>query len=161
VVFVRESDFAELHNAGKYFFLVAATCNYSHFDQLTDQSGSEILAGMPQSGAIGVFSATRPVFSFDNFVLNETLYRNLLETDSLGRVAPQRIGDVVYRTKQVRTSDNDRKYFLLGDPTLQLAYPKFYATVDSINHVSSRQVTQLSALQRADVRATVRDTATG
>ncbi len=160
-VFVRESDFGELHNAGKYFFLVAATCNYSHFDMLNDQSGGEILSLMPQAGAIGVFSATRPVLSFDNFLLNETLYRNLFRLDTLGRAYPERIGDVIYRTKQVQTSENDRKYFLLCDPSLQLDYPKFFATIDSINHVPGRQVVQLKALERSTISATVRDTATG
>ena len=163
-VFTVESDFPLLHNAGKYFFNVAATCNFSYFDEINNQSGGEILENMQNAGAIAVFSATRPVYSFGNFTLNETLYENLFQTDSIGRILPQRIGDVVYRTKQLIPSndiDNDLKYFLLGDPALTLAYPQFYATIDSINHVPNRQVVQLKALEQTAISATVRDTVTG
>ena len=37
---------------------------------------------------------------------------------------PRRLGDVLYETKQRRTSDNDRKYFLLGDPAMMLGVPE-------------------------------------
>ncbi|HZY10013.1 MAG TPA: type IX secretion system sortase PorU [Bacteroidota bacterium] len=156
-VFVRETDFPLLRNKGKYFFLVAATCNYSQFDVIGEQSGGEILLEMPEAGAISVFSATRPVFAFDNFLLNETLYEILFQKDSIGRIVPQRLGDLIYRTKQRRTSDNDRKYFLLGDPALQLAFPELFASVDSINNVHTSQTTQLQALSKASLKASVRD----
>jgi len=157
-VFTVEGDFGLLHNTAKYFFLVAATCNFSNFDAITPQSGGEQLVEMPSAGAIAVFSATRPVLSFANFALNETLYGHMLTADSLGRIIPQRLGDIVYETKQERTTDNDRKYFLLGDPALTLAYPKLYASIDSVNHIPGNQVVQLKALERSTISARVRDT---
>ncbi|MBI3765266.1 MAG: type IX secretion system sortase PorU, partial [Ignavibacteriales bacterium] len=124
-VFVRETDIPLLHNKGKYFFLVAATCNYSHFDMLTDQSSGELLVSMPDAGAIATFSANRPVYAAENALLNQILCRNLFTSDSVGRVLPKRLGDVIFQTLQEGTFDpnNDKKYFLLGDPALRIAFP--------------------------------------
>ncbi len=147
-------DFPLLHNKQKYFFLVAATCNFSYFDNVYQQSGGELLASMPEAGAIGVFSATRAVYSFDNFALNQTLYQNLFQVDSSGRIFQQRLGDVVYRTKQVFADTiNDRKYFLLGDPALRVSFPKMFATIDTLNRVSLSNVAQLKALSQDTVSA--------
>ena len=158
-VFVRETDFPFLHNANKYFYLVAATCNFSEFDALNDQSGGEQLLSMPGAGAIGVFSATRVVFAYENLALNEAYFSNMFRLSADGAVISQRIGDALYATKQTRTSNNDRKYFLLGDPATVMAFPRLSATVDSINGVPSSQVAQLKALSHATVNATVRDSA--
>ncbi len=156
-VFVRETDFAGLSNKGKYFFLIAATCNYSHFDMLNDQSGGEILVGMPNAGAIAVFSATRPVFQNANFVLNSALVERLFQIGQTGNILSQRLGDAIYSVKQIRNAENDRKFFLLGDPTLRLAFPKKFASIDSVNHFPTTQVGQLQALSTASVTATVHD----
>jgi len=158
-VLVKETDFSQFHNKGKYFFLVAATCNFSAFDQVNEQSGGEVLQAMPGAGAIATLSATRPVYAAQNRALNDTLFRYLFQLGPTGRVLPQRLGDVVYRTKQLLVSDNDRKYFLLGDPAVSIAFPRLFATVDSINHQSLTLPVQLQALSRSSVSATVRDTA--
>lgn len=156
-VFVRESDFPFLHNKGRYFFLIAATCNYSQFDALTDVSGGELLVAQANAGAIATLSATRVVYAFQNLQLNDTFVSQLFQMDSLGRVMPQRLGDVMYRTKQIWSRDNDKKYFLLGDPALLLAFPKRYAAVDSINHMPASQAGQLRALGEASFAGSVRE----
>jgi hypothetical protein len=159
-VFVRETDFPYLKNPGRSFFLVAATCNFSEFDAINDQSGGEVLLSMPDAGAVGVFSATRVVFAFENLAINDTLFVNTFPVNAMGGVTPQRLGDIVYNTKQSRTGDNDRKYFLLGDPAMRIGFPALGATVDSVNGVPSTQVAQLRALSRTTVNATVRDSVT-
>lgn len=159
-VFVRETDFPELRNKGKYFFLVAATCNYSAFDQAADESSGEMLVSMSDAGAIAVFAATRPVYAFNNFVLNQILYQSLFQQSPRGAIVQERLGDVVYGAKQsLWKDDNSRKYFLLGDPALRLNFPKLAAAIDSVNHTPNDQIVQLPALGRASLAATVRDTA--
>ncbi len=159
-VFVRETDFRELYNKGKYFFLIAATCNYSAFDQSTEESSGELLVSMPGAGAIAVFAATRPVYAYQNLLLNQALYANLFRQTPHGTLAEVRLGDAVYRAKQgYAWDDNSRKYFLLGDPALKIDFPSLSAAVDSVNHSPGTQVVQLSALGRASLAASVRDTA--
>lgn len=159
-VFVRETDIPLLNNKGKYFFLVAATCNYSNFDLIDEQSSGEILVAMPDAGAIAVFSATRAVYADANFYLNRALYNYILDTTSNGRIKEQRLGDIIYRTKQERSGDNDRKFFLLGDPALRLSIPRMPVAVDSVNQLSANQIVSLRALSHAKVKASVRDTLT-
>jgi hypothetical protein len=159
-IFVRETDFPGLANKGKYFFLCAATCNYSHVDMVSEQSGGEVLMTMPNAGAIGVLSATRPVFAGDNYELNKTFYRNFFSLDAGGNVLPKRIGDALYLTKLVHSEglfDNDRKFFLLADPGLRVGFPEDLSTVDSINGQPVTVTAQLRALSRTTVDATVRD----
>jgi len=156
-VFVRETDFPLLHNKGKYFFLVAATCNYSNFDQLTEKSSGELLVLMQDAGAIAVFSATRPVYAHPNFEINVEVYKNMLNTTRFGNILTQRLGDIIWKAKQERAGENDRKFFLLGDPALQLSFPKMIASIDSINHRSSDENIQLKALERTSIYAAVHD----
>jgi hypothetical protein len=146
-------------NTGKYFFLVAATCNYSNFDLPTDQSSGELLMLMKDAGAIGVFSALRAVYADDNYALNVDLYKYLIDTTRYGNVKRQRLGDIIYKTKQrIHDLINDRKYFLIGDPSMELQFPKLVASVDSINHIANTQPIQLQALSQTEIVATVRDT---
>jgi hypothetical protein len=129
-------------------------------DGLSDQSGGEVLLAMPAAGAVGVFSATRVVFAYDNLLINKTFFANMFPNGLAGAVVPRRLGDIVYDTKQTRTSPNDRKYFLLGDPAMMIGIPELRAFVDSINGIPGTQEAQLRALERSRVNATVRDSAT-
>jgi len=160
-VFVRESDIPLLKNKGKYFFLVAATCNYAQFDMLNETSSGEVLTVMQNAGAIGIFSALRPVHVNANKVLNINLFRYLIDTSNYGKLKADRLGDVVYHTKQ-NISDliNDRKYFLLADPGLKITFPKMLASIDSINNININETVQLKALSRSSVVGTIRDTST-
>jgi hypothetical protein len=159
-IFVRETDFPLLTNKGRYFFLIAATCNFSEFDGLDQPSGGEVLVSMPNAGAISVFSATRAVEEPYNEANNIAFAQQLFQTDQYGRVLPVRLGDVVYRTKQGYAFEditNDRKYFLLGDPALSIGFPSMFASIDSIDHHPGTQVSQLHALGKTSIDATVRD----
>ncbi len=158
-VFVRETDFPLLANKGKYFFLVAATCNYSAFDALSERSSGEVLVLMPNAGSIAVFSATRAVISFYNEALNDELFHQLFRTDASGRLLPERLGEIVFRTKQTYTGENDQKFFLLGDPAMTIDFPPMFAQVDSINHLPATQTAQLKALGKATMQGSVRDSA--
>ncbi len=159
-IFVRETDFPLLANKGKYFFLIAATCNFSQFDGIDKPSGGELLVTMANAGAIGGFSATRSVVEPSNEATNIAFVQQLFRTDASGRVLPERLGDVVFRAKQFLSGDltNDRKYYLLGDPGVLVGFPTMFASIDSINHVPGTQVSRLQALQRTSLNVTVRDT---
>lgn len=154
-VFVRESDIPLLANKGKYFILVAATCNYANFDAINDQSGAELLAAKPDAGSIAALSATRVVYAFQNLRMNAQFFADLFTADSLGRMTTRRLGDALFRTKQVLTGPNDEKYFLLGDPALVPAFPRRFVVVDSVNHRPADQVVDLLALGRSSVSASV------
>jgi hypothetical protein len=153
-VFTREGDIAQLTNKDRLAFFVAATCNYAQYDNPLDQSSGEVLLAMEQGGAIGVLTASRAVYSFENSQFNNTFYNYLFQRDSLGR--PRRLGDAIWRTKQALFSTNDLKYHLFADPTLRLNMPRMTASVDSVNGVSTNQVVAMKSLGRVVVRGNIK-----
>lgn len=156
-VFVRETDFPLLKNKGKYFYLIAATCNFSQFDGTGDQSGGEMLMNNPSAGAIGVFSATRAVYAAPNRQMNIELFRQVFRMDAYGNIIANRLGDGIYKTKQIHRDDNAQKYFLLGDPSTLLALPALPSTIDSINGTITTSMVDLKALQKVKIDGTIRD----
>lgn len=156
-IFVRETDFQLLQNQGKYFYLIAATCNFSEFDAGGDQSGGEILTNKTNSGAIGVLSATRAVYAFPNRQLNVELYRQTFKYDAYGQLLPQRLGDAIYKTKQIYTDPNAQKFFLLGDPSTRIALPQKFGTIDSINGQFTDRTVSVKALQKVNLKGVVTD----
>lgn len=156
-IFVRETDFQLLQNKGKYFYLIAATCNFSEFDAGGDQSGGEILTNKANSGAIGVLSATRAVYAFPNRQLNVELYRQTFKYDAYGQLLPQRLGDAIYKTKQIYTDPNAQKFFLLGDPSTRIALPQKFGAIDSINGQFTDKTVSVKALQKVNLKGVVTD----
>ncbi|MDP2208886.1 MAG: type IX secretion system sortase PorU [Bacteroidota bacterium] len=160
-VFVRETDFQLLNNKGRYFYLVAATCNFSEFDGVGDQSGGEILVNKPNSGAIGVLAATRAVYAYPNRELNIKLFEQTFKLDTYGNIIPSRLGDGIFKAKQILPrDDNHEKFFLLGDPSVRLALPKVQGSIDSINSQFANQRIDLNALQKITLKGTIREPGT-
>ncbi|MEX2117361.1 MAG: type IX secretion system sortase PorU, partial [Bacteroidota bacterium] len=153
-VFTREGSLPQLRNDTQLFLLIAATCDYARYDDPFDISAGELLLTMENGGAIGVVTATRVVYSSDNFQFNNTFSTELFRRDSLG--IPPRIGDALRRTKQIHSDLNDLKYHLLGDPTVRLNLPGYTAGVDSLNGYPLNSLTQIQALGKIDVAGEIR-----
>ncbi len=153
-VFEKETTIPKLQNKDRIFFVVAATCDFSRFDELGKESSAELLVSKEEGGAIGCLSATRGVFSSSNAVFNNAFFDRLFARDAQGRT--QRLGTALFDLKQQFTSENDQKYFLLGDPLLRLLAPPNVATIDSINGQPLTAPVQLKALSRITIDGTVR-----
>lgn len=153
-VFTREGSVTQLRNASQPFLLVAATCDFARYDDPSEVSTGELLLTMAQGGAIGVVTATRAVYSSDNFQFNNAFSTELFKRDSLG--VPPRIGEALRNTKQVHYDLNDLKYHLFGDPTVRLNMPRYSAGVDSLNGNSLNGLTQIQALGKVDVAGEIR-----
>ena len=130
-IFRRETTPNDMLNANKAFFLTAATCDFARYDMTETQSGAEELLLKSEGGAIGVFSAARVVYSTANAALNEEFYTHLFEREEDGQFPS--VGTAMFRVKQRFNSNNDEKFHLLGDPTLQLLVPNNRIRFTSIN----------------------------
>ena len=143
-------------NSDKLTFVVAATCDWGRFDEAGAQSSAEEILVNKKGGAIGVFSATRAVYSGPNFEINEKFYHDLFDP-----ATPLPLGDVVLETKKLNSDlVNKQKYFLLGDPTLTLAIPKMQLAVDSINAKSTTAIAdtiKLRSLEKTVIEAAVKN----
>jgi hypothetical protein len=141
-------------NSNKLTFIVGATCDWGRIDEAGAQSSAEEVTVNRNGGAIGVMSATRAVYSGPNYVYNRDFYDRLF-----AQTPPLPLGDVTMLTKFDSKSNliNTRKYFLLGDPTMRLAVPRYQAAIDSINGAALTVNDTLRLLEKITVSATVRD----
>ena len=161
-IFEKETTIPQMLNRDKLFFLTAATCDFARFDDAERESGAEDLLRSERGGAIGVFAATRLVYSGENAVICDRFYRYLFSRDTMGRYIS--IGEAMYKTKQELFGDNDEKYLILGDPALHLQMPNDIITFDSINMkfvdedptIPDSSIINIKALQKVTVAGSVR-----
>ncbi len=155
VVFEKSVSIQQFKN-DNYFFLTAATCDFGKYDDPTEQSGTEEMLLKYKSGSIGGISAVRPVYSRSNAALAYLFYDYLLGyRDS--SFLPRPIGDAYFLLKQTRTTTNDEKYHLFGDPALRLDEPHYSVAVDSINGIPGGNNVQLKALSNVKLNGSVVD----
>lgn len=161
-IFEKETTIPQMLNREKLFFLTAATCDFARFDDAERESGAEDVVRSERGGAIGVFAATRLVFSSDNAVICDRLYTQLFSRDSNGNY--QSVGEALFKTKQTLAGPNDEKYLILGDPSLHLQLPNDIVQFDSINtmpvstntNVPDSVLPRIKALQTVTVSGTIR-----
>lgn len=130
---------------------VTATCQFGRYDDPNTTSGAELLLLSRTGGAIGLLATTRPVFAHTNLRLNDAFYRAVFKP--LDGQMP-RLGDVMRDTKNNSLSGTfNRNFALLGDPSMQLAYPKAQVTITKVNNrtVTANQIDTLRGLQTVEL----------
>lgn len=115
---------------------VTATCDFAPYDNPFINSIGENIILRPRTGGIGLMTTTRLVFSFSNRIMNNNFMRFALEPDANGIY--KSMGEAIMTAKNYtyQTSGdiiNNRKFTLLGDPALTLAFPKFKIKTTKIN----------------------------
>jgi hypothetical protein len=110
---------------------VTATCEFSKYDDPAIASAGELLLSNTQGGAIALVTTVRLVYSSANRLMNEAFMDNVFVAEN-GIIPP--LGEVFRRGKNSIGGDtNNRKFTLLGDPALTLAYPTFNVNTTEIN----------------------------
>ena len=161
-VFEREVTIPLMKNIDKLFFLCAATCDFGRFDMSELSSGAEMLLYSKNGGAIGVFAATRVVYKGANAQINEDFYTEMFSRDIDKNY--RTLGEAMFALKQYRTSINDRKFFLMGDPTLKLLIPEYIVKFEEINGIplnDNQDTIRLKALSNVSVTGSIIDPADG
>lgn len=130
---------------------VTATCQFGRYDDPAITSGAELLLLSRTGGAIGLLTTTRPVYANTNLLLNDAFYKAVFAPVN-GQMP--RLGDVMRLTKNNSLSGPvNRNFALLGDPSMQLAYPKAQVTLTQINGraVTANRLDTLRALQTVEL----------
>jgi hypothetical protein len=143
-------------NINKLPIFVTATCEFSRFDT-NDNSAGEFILLNPNGGGIGLFSTTRVVFAYSNFLLSQNFYRYVFGKDSNGE--NYRMGDVM-RLAKINTINtlNKRNFTLLANPALRLSYPKYRVETNTVNGRSIENYTDtLSALSKVTIAGQITD----
>ncbi|WP_239020990.1 type IX secretion system sortase PorU [Pontibacter arcticus] len=143
-------------NKDKLAFLLTATCEFGRYDDPARASGAEAALLHPEGGVIGLLTTTRPVYSFNNRILNRNFFKSAFAGNAI------RLGDVMLQTKNTSITDglngagdvNNRNFTLLCDPTLQLAQPALQAQITQFNGKPLAQDT-LSALGKVTLAGSI------
>jgi len=155
VVYDKSSTIPRFKN-DKYFFLVAATCDFGKYDDPSTQSANEEMLLLEDRGMIGSFSSARLVYAHLNEAISKEFYSHLLN-DSVQVSANRTIGEAYYLTKARRSQDNDEKFHLFCDPVLKLNIPQIPAAIDQVNEKDLEVDVQISALGKVSVNGSVRN----
>ena len=122
---LEANDINSWSNQNKLPLFMTATCEFSRYDDPERVSAGEKVFLKENGGAIALLTTSRVVFTGSNLDLNTSFLENLFPIDN--EPFP-RLGDVLIRTKNNVidiSNTNHRNFTLLGDPALQLAYPKY------------------------------------
>lgn len=160
-IFTAE-DAKALTNFDRLAIFVTATCSFGWWDLASYQSGAEELLLNPNGGAVALMTTVRLVYTSSvintlNVGLNRQLARDMFEVEANGQ--PRRLGDVLRLTKNTRVGlqGNNRKFNLLGDPTMRVGLPGRSVAVETINGVAlDQQPGQMQALDRVSVAGSIR-----
>lgn len=155
-----QEEASQFNNAKKLPLFITATCDFAPFDDPTKASlGSSLLVGST-TGAIGLVTTTRVVFAFSNRILNDNLLKTLLQKSATGTYLT--LGEAVKRAKNYTYSTfgdvvNNRKFTLLGDPAISIAFPKLDIGISSINSQPISVTDTLKALGKYTITGVVKE----
>jgi hypothetical protein len=130
------STVAAYNNPDKLPLFITATCDFAPHDNPLIQSIGASLLVRPGSGAIALMTTTRLVFAFSNKTINNNYYQLALAPKSDGSYFS--LGDACRLTKNYTYTTqadavNNRKFTLLGDPALTLAFPVYKVKTTAVN----------------------------
>ncbi|HLN53263.1 MAG TPA: type IX secretion system sortase PorU [Lentimicrobium sp.] len=143
-------------NYDKLPVFMTATCEFSRYDDPSRVSGGEYAFLNKNGGAIALFTTARPTYGTPNFNLARIFYNTALKP--LNGSMP-RLGDIIRMAKtQSGGLENTKKFVLLGDPSMTMAYPEYNVLTTDINgfEVNSNTDT-IKALETITIKGIISD----
>ena len=139
---------------------ITATCDFAPYDNPSIASIGEDVLLRQKTGAIALMTTTRIVFAFSNRIMNNNYMQFALQPDTNGIY--RTLGDAVKDAKNYtyQTSGdvtNNRKFTLLGDPALTLAFPGLKIRATKVNGIPVAQADTLSATETIVMEGEVTD----
>ncbi|PSR03137.1 MAG: oxidoreductase [Bacteroidetes bacterium SW_11_45_7] len=152
---LKNDDVNSWENYDKLPLFITATCEFSRYDNPKYVSTGEETMLNPDGGTIGLVTTVRLVFASSNETINRSFLNKAFEQYK-GRKPT--LGEAVMLSKNsIRRDRNNRKFTLLGDPALQLAYPEHeVVTTDVNNETLSSTSDTLKALSKVTISGEVR-----
>jgi len=138
---------------------LTATCEFSYFDDPAFISAGEDVFLNPGGGGIALLTTTRPTYADGNGRLAQGFYNHAFVKTN-GKYPT--LGDLIMDSKVDAGGDtgdaNTRKFVLLGDPALQMAYPQLHVFTTSITTTAEPSGTDtLKALSTVTITGEIRD----
>jgi len=145
-------------NKERLTVMLTATCEFTKFDDPGRTSAGELCFLNQNGAAIALFTTTRPVFQFSNERLIEAFFEEAFVKKTDG--TPRTMGEIYQQTKnsnRVIGDNNVRRFGLIGDPALKLAFPQHSVVTTEINNkpVGSPGLDTLKALSKITIKGYV------
>ncbi|TVT40605.1 type IX secretion system sortase PorU [Hymenobacter setariae] len=142
---ITKASLLALTNQNRLTFFVTGTCDLSTYDDPDLKTsgvsaGEAVLTDNATAGAVGLFTTTRVVYSYQNTQLVTAFYSQVLARSPAGDLPYLGNASRLAKVTAAAGDLNNRNYTLLADPTTRLAYPRQRVLIDSIN---GRKVTSL------------------
>ncbi|MBC7904545.1 MAG: type IX secretion system sortase PorU, partial [Gemmatimonadaceae bacterium] len=151
------------NNPDRLPLFITATCDFAPYDNPVLNSLGENILLREKTGAIALMTTTRLVFAFSNRIMNRNYLQFALQPAVDGNYLS--LGDAIRKAKNftyINQADivNNRKFTLLGDPAMTLAFPKNKVETVAINGVPiTSQADTLKALEKYNIDGQVTDNA--
>lgn len=146
-------------NKNRLTVMLTATCEFSKYDDPSRTSAGELCLLNPEGGAVALFTTTRPVFQGSNKQLITAFFEEVFIKKADG--SPRTLGEIYLETKnnsRVIGDNNSRRFSLIGDPALNLAFPKQNITTTEVNNVPvNSAIDTLKALSKISIKGFVSD----
>lgn len=156
ILTIREIDSWTNYNNMPVF--MTATCEFSRYDNPAFESAGEHVFLNPVGGGIALFTTTRLANAGTNIGLTLNFYDTLFS--KVNGEYP-RFGDVIaYAKNKMGGYDASlvRNFVLLGDPAMQLAYPKYDVRTTEINgHALNGEMDTIPAMMPVELKGIVAD----
>lgn len=152
------SDINPLTNIDKLPLFITATCSFGPHDDPTTVSAGELLLLNPNGGAISVLATVRVVIASHNERLVRNTFNVIFDKKPNGQMPTT--GEVLQFSKNnaaISPPVNSRKYALLGDPTMKLAYPSHDVQTTQINNQAITNQDTIRALELVTISGEIRD----
>jgi hypothetical protein len=149
-------DIGRWENTTKLPLLITATCEFAPYDKIDEFTAGERVLFNANGGGIALVTTTRVVYANRNKTMNDNFMEQMVNAYSDVNIT---LGDIVREAKKfTNTLDGNRKFTLLGDPALRLAFPKYNVVATHLNNVPfSSPHDTLKALSKITIDGEVRD----
>lgn len=126
------NDITSWDNPNKLPLIISATCEFTRYDDIEIYSAGERAFFRNDGGAIALVTTVRVVFASQNRSMN-TSFMNAMTAAATDKTMT--LGDIIMQSKNnsVEQRYGNRKFALIGDPALRLAFPEFHVQTNTVN----------------------------
>ena len=149
-----------LENKTKLPLFITATCSFAPYDNPNLNSAGERLIMNAGGGAIALMTTVRVVYANANLILTKNTFEQLFKPVDTRTGEMPNLGEVLRRAKNssgILNRSNSRKFSLLGDPSMVLAYPKYNVVTTQISNATGARIDTIRALQKVKITGEVHD----
>ncbi len=152
---VTQNTIDDLANDERLPILVTVTCEFTKFDNPLRPTGGEGFIWSQEGGIVGGVATTREIFVGLGVDFNDVLAEQLF---SFGTNEISSVAENVRVSKNLINNNLRRVIFFLGDPAMELAFPRPDIRLTAINDVAvGGNLPTLRALDRVKVNGIVTD----